>query len=187
MAMPEKNSYVFSQQPQPVSNRQKFREPILDFSRSNIMSDPRVVRGNTYAALVRPDSEESDMSSKSFVSEPKMDAVVSLLFFFFFFFFFFWRGGHCGMVWLSGGASAMSTRFRARRSRKRVAKVASAQFYAENIPSHEFLEELTGPISTHTGNFLFLCSACSAPLPLCCEGMASVRALSQLFLHLIFH
>jgi len=111
MAMPEKNSYVFSQQPQPVSNRQKFREPILDFSRSNIMSDPRVVRGNTYAALVRPDSEESDMSR---------------------------------------GASAMSTRFRARRSRKRVAKVASAQFYAENIPSHEFLEELTGPISTHT-------------------------------------
>lgn len=65
----EKNSYVFSQKPVPVSDRKKFREPILDFSRSNIMADPRVVRGNTYAALVRPDSEESSDQKQSSISK----------------------------------------------------------------------------------------------------------------------
>lgn len=110
----EKSSYVFSQKPAPVANRNKFREPILDFSRSNIMADPRVVRGNTYAALVRPDSEESE---------------------------------------LSRGTSAISQRFQARARRTRQQKqpgIVSSHYREEQIPNHEFLEELTGPITTHT-------------------------------------
>lgn len=47
--MATKGNYVFSQQPKAVQARKKYRDD-LDPRKNNLMSDKRVIRGNTYAA-----------------------------------------------------------------------------------------------------------------------------------------
>jgi hypothetical protein len=58
------NSYQFSAQPQVIrTGQQMYRDPYKDFIKiapQNIMNDRRVVRGNTFAALVIPTSMQPD-------------------------------------------------------------------------------------------------------------------------------
>eukprot|EP00743_Colponemidia_sp_Colp-15_P000389 GILK01000447.1.p1 GENE.GILK01000447.1~~GILK01000447.1.p1 ORF type:complete len:406 (-),score=110.30 GILK01000447.1:257-1474(-) len=55
-------SYQFSAQPRVVRSRKKYRDPQQEdaFAPSNIMYDKRVVRGNTYAAMVIPAHAQPD-------------------------------------------------------------------------------------------------------------------------------
>jgi len=58
------SSYQFSAQPQVIrTGQQMYRDPYKDFIKiapQNIMHDRRVVRGNTFAAIVIPTSMQPD-------------------------------------------------------------------------------------------------------------------------------
>ena len=55
--------YKFSAEPRTIENHEKYREPEL-MPPSNLMFDRRIVRGNTYAAMIVPDSTRQEIERR---------------------------------------------------------------------------------------------------------------------------